>query len=117
MILMEFPILSAGAPAAFPDFVEVFTFASIAFLIFKISAGRNWARITFLVTFVIAMLLLLLLLPLMLGESFLPFMLGYLFRSPVVGALWVALLGLRVYALFLLFTQPGSAWFRKVAPA
>lgn len=104
-MLMDFSNLSAVAPAAFTNFVLVFTFALIAFLIFKISAGRNWARITFLVMFVIGML------------PTLPLMLGEFSRSPVVGALSVAQVGLQVYALFLLFTQPGSVWFRKVAPA
>jgi hypothetical protein len=104
-MLMDFSNLSAVAPAAFTNFVLVFTFALNAFLIFKISAGRNWARITFLVMFVIGML------------PTLPLMLGELSRSPVVGALSVAQVGLHVYALFLLFTQPGSVWFRKVATA
>ncbi|MEQ1535132.1 MAG: hypothetical protein ABL923_04580 [Burkholderiaceae bacterium] len=104
-MLMDFSYLSAVAPAAFTNFVLVFTFALIAFLIFKISVGRNWARITFLVMFVIGML------------PTLPLMLGELSRSPVVGALSVAQVGLQVYALFLLFTQPGSVWFRKVASA
>lgn len=48
-MLMDFSHLGAAAPAAFANFVLVFTFALICFLIFKISAGRNWARITFLV--------------------------------------------------------------------
>ena len=104
-MLMDFSNLSAVAPAAFTNFVLVFTFALIAFLIFKISAGRNWARITFLVMFVIGML------------PTLPLMLGEFSRSPVVGALSVAQVGLQVYALFLLFTQPGSVWFRKVTAA
>ena len=102
-MLMDFSSLSAVAPAAFTNIVLVFTFALIAFLIFKISAGRNWARITFLVMSVIGML------------PTLPLMLGEFSRSPVVGALSVAQVGLQVYALYLLFTQPGSVWFRKVA--
>jgi hypothetical protein len=104
-MLMDFSNLSAVAPSAFTNFVLVFTFALIAFLIFKISAGRNWARITFLVMSVIGVL------------PTLPLMLGEFSRSPVVGALSVAQDGLQVYALFLLFTQPGSVWFRKVAAA
>ncbi len=102
-MLMDLSNLSAIAPAAFTNFVLIFVFAFIAFLIFKISAGRNWARITFLVLFVIGML------------PTLPLMLGEFSRAPVVGALSVAQVGLQVYALFLLFTQPGSAWYRKAA--
>ncbi len=101
-MLMDFPNLSAVAPAAFTNFVLVFVFALDAFLIFKISAGRNWARITFLVIFVIDML------------PTLPLMLGEFSSAPVIGALSVAQVGLQVYAMFLLFSQPGSGWFRKV---
>lgn len=104
-MLMDLSNLSAVAPAAFTNVVLVFTFTLITFLIFKISAGRNWARITFLVMFVIGML------------PRLPLMLGEFSRAPVVGALSVAQVGLQVYALFLLFTQPGSVWFRKVTAA
>lgn len=104
-MLMDFSNLSAVAPAAFTNFVLVFTFALMGFLIFKISAGRNWARITFLVMFIIGVL------------PTLPIVLGEFSRSAVVGALSVAQIGLQVYALFLLFTQPGSSWFRKVVPA
>lgn len=104
-MLMDFSNLNAVAPAAFTNFVLIFTFALIGFLIFKISAGINWARITFLVVFIIGVL------------PTLPIMLGEFSRSAVVGALSVAQIGLQVYALFLLFTQPGSSWFRKVVPA
>lgn len=104
-MLLDFSNLSAVAPAAFTNFVLIFTFALIGILIFKISAERNWARITFLVMFVIGVL------------PTLPIVLGEFSRSPVVGALSVAQIGLQVYALFLLFTQPGSSWFRKVVPA
>ena len=104
-MLMDFSNLSGMAAAAFTSFILIFTFALITFLIFKISAGRNWARITFLVMFIIGVL------------PTLPIVLGEFSRSAVVGALSAAQIGLQVYALFLLFTQPGSSWFRKVVPA
>ena len=104
-MLMDFSNLSGMAAAAFTNFILIFTFALITFLIFKISAGRNWARITFLVMFIIGVL------------PTLPIVLGEFSRSAVVGALSAAQIGLQVYALFLLFTQPGSSWFRKVVPA
>jgi hypothetical protein len=99
-VLMDFSSLSAAAPAAFTSFI-CFTFALIAFLIFKISSGRNWARITFLVMFIIGVL------------PTVPIVLGEFSRSAVLGALSVAHIGLQVYALFLLFTRPSSTWFRK----
>jgi len=104
-MLMDFSYYVAMAPAAFTNFVLIFTFALFSFLIFKISAGRNWARITYLVMSIIGVL------------PTLPIVLGEFSRSAVVGALSVAQIGLQVYALFLLFTQPGSSWFRKVVPA
>jgi hypothetical protein len=104
-MLMDFSNLSTLAPAAFTNFILIFTFALIGFLIFKISAGKNWARITFLVLFIIGVL------------PTLPIVLGEFSRSSVVGALSVAQIGLQVYALFLLFTLPGSNWFRKVVSA
>lgn len=104
-MLIDFSNLSALAPAAFTNFILVFTFALLGFLIFKISAGRNWARITFLVMFIIGVL------------PALPIVLDEFSRSAVVGALSVAQTGLQVYALYLLFTQPSSGWFRKVVAA
>jgi len=104
-MLMDFSNLSGMAPAAFTNIILIFTFALIAFLIFKISAGRNWARITLLVMFIIGVL------------PTLPIVLDDFSRSAVVGALTVAQIGLQVYALILLFTEPGSSWFRKVVPA
>lgn len=104
-MLMDFSYPSSVALAAFTNFILIFTFALTAFLNFKISAGRNWARITTLVLFIIGVL------------PTLPIVLDEFSRSAVVGALSVAQVGLQVYALFLLFTQPGRSWFRKVAPA
>jgi hypothetical protein len=104
-MLMDFSNLSAAAPAAFTNFILIFTFALIGFLIFKISSGRNWARVTFLVMFIIGVL------------PTLPIVLVEFSRSAVVGALSVAQIGLQVYALILLFTQPGSSWFRKIVAA
>lgn len=104
-MLMDFSNLSGVAPALFTNFILIFTFALIAFLIFKISVGRNWARITFLVMFIIGVL------------PTLPIVLGEFSRSAILGALSVAQIGLQVSALFLLFTQPGSSWFTKVVPA
>jgi hypothetical protein len=77
----------------------------MAFLIFKISTGKNWARITYLVLFIIGML------------PAVPVILGEFSRLPVVGALSLAQVGLQLFALVLLFTKPGSGWFRKVAEA
>jgi uncharacterized membrane protein len=52
-MLLDFAHLTGAGPAAFTNFVLLFTFALIGVLISKISAGRNWARITLLVLFVV----------------------------------------------------------------
>jgi hypothetical protein len=103
--VIEYSYLITQASTAFTNFVLFFTFALIGLLIFKISAGKNWARITLLVLFIIGVLPTLLI------------VLSEFSRSPMVGAISVAQIGLQGYALFLLFTHPGGAWFRKVLPA
>ncbi|MGU7784325.1 hypothetical protein [Burkholderia sp. PU8-34] len=104
-VLLDFSYIRTVAPTALTNIVLIFVFAFISFLIFKISAGKNWARITFLVLFVIGVL------------PTLPVMFDEFSRLPVVGALSVAQIGLQIYALSILFTKPSSAWFRKVGPA
>lgn len=102
---IEYSYLMTQASAAFTNGILLFTFSLIGFLIFKISTGRNWARITFLVLFIIGVLPTVLI------------VFGEFSRSPIVGTISVAQIGLQGHALFLLFTRPGSAWFRKVLPA
>jgi hypothetical protein len=97
--MIDYSHLTSLTSAAFTNFVLVFTFALVGFLIFKISAGKNWARITFLVLFIVGVL------------PFLFIVLDEFSRSSTVGALSVTQISLQVYALFLLFTQPGSIWF------
>ncbi len=99
--LLDFAHISAMAPAAFIIIVWVTTIAFIAFLIAKISAGRNWARIVLLILFALGIL------------PALYIMSAEFARVPVMGALSLLQMGMQVYALFLLFTQPGSVWFRK----
>jgi hypothetical protein len=67
---------------------------TMGWLIVKIGAGRNWARISLLVSFALDAI--------------------YTLWPPYHGTLRTALpdLGLQIFALFLLYTAPGSAWFR-----
>ena len=76
-------------------------YALIAFLIAKISAGRNWARIVWLILSAIGV-------PLNFAIISAEFT-----RAPGMGALSLLAVGMQVYGLFLLFTRPGSVWFRK----
>ena len=101
--LLDFAHYSAMVPAAFIIYSWVASIAFFVFLIAKISAGRNWARILWLVSFALGM-------PLNLALGMLS---AEFTRAPVIGALSLLAVGMQVYALFLLFTQPGSVWFRK----
>ncbi|MGH7362301.1 MAG: hypothetical protein ACREJ7_07340 [Candidatus Methylomirabilales bacterium] len=99
--LLDFANISAMAPAAFIIIVSAAALAFVAFLIAKISAGRNWARIVWLILFALGM-------PLNLSIMFAEFT-----RAPVIGALSLVQVGMQGYGLLLLFTQPGSVWFRR----
>jgi hypothetical protein len=69
----------------------------------KISVGRNWARITFLAFFVLGNALMLL-----------------VFRYSNQQLRWLSIeqaahLALQAVVLYLLFSKPGSEWFRRTA--
>ena len=71
------------------------------FLIWKIAQGRNWARITWLIVFVI-------------GLWHYPSSLRSTFhRSPVLAILNITDTAIEVYALLLMFTSPGRSWFSR----
>lgn len=93
--------LSRVGPAAFVFFVMACTLAVMAFLFCKIGAGRNWARITLLVLFILGIV------------PTLPLLFAEFARSPVRGVLSLVQLAIQACALFLMFTKPGSDWFRK----
>ena len=77
--------------------------AFFCLLIFKISAGRNWARVTFLVIF---------LLGLVLGV---PGLMAEFQRAPVLALVSIAASVMQLWAVILLFTSPGKNWFGKKA--
>lgn len=97
--------LPSGSGVAALVFISfVLTTAFTALLITKISAGRNWARITFIVLYV-------------LGIPVWLYQIGHgsQFGSPSGLAILGGLvnLGLQGYVLFLLLTEPVKIWFRK----
>jgi hypothetical protein len=78
-----------------------FTLALYAWLIIKIAGGRNWARITYLVFFLI-------------GCPFYILFFVTLFRHVSVGGVLNALqFCLTLFAMITLFTAPGKYWFAK----
>jgi hypothetical protein len=79
------------------------TLAVYILLIVMMSKGKNWARIAFLVLFLIGLV------------PSLPTLLADFARSPVIGGLGLGDVVLQAWALILVFTDPGKTWFRKPA--
>lgn len=99
-ILLEASRLSQEAPLGFVLFVGFATLAVLLFFTVMIGKRRNWARITFLVLFIIGV----------------PFsilqLLQSLAKTPVSGLLGIAQVVLQFLALVFLFQKTSSEWFR-----
>jgi FtsH-binding integral membrane protein len=96
---------SVNTQIASPVFVMLITFCVLGImwlLIYKIGKGRNWARITFLVLFVIGV-----------PFSVLP-LLRSLAANPISGLLGIGQTVIQIIALVLLFQKPSSNWFREM---
>lgn len=100
-VLMDLSHLAGMASVTAIVILSVVLLALFGFLYFKISVGKNWARITFLVMGIVGIV------------PTIPIVSAEFSRSVVVGTLSLLQIALQVYAVFLLFTQPGSNWFRK----
>ena len=111
--LIDYQFLVSQGSIAFTITVTAFTLGILALLIWKISAGRNWARIIFLVVFLLGGL-------------------GYLFaamndptdpsfnpfaRSMLAGLISLLQLAFQLVSLRFIFTKPGASWFKKGQPA
>lgn len=98
---IEFDGLSESVPAEFVITVWLLATTIMLTLFYNIGAGRNWARITFLVLFAIG----------------LPFAVQPLLQSLsshfVSGVLGIAQLVGQISALVLLFRPDASAWFHR----
>jgi len=99
--ILEVARRSQDTSAGFVMSVILFTLGVSWFFIYMIGKGKNWARITLLVLFVIG----------------LPFALGPLLQSltaaPVSGLLGIAQAGMQILALAFLFQKPSSDWFKE----
>jgi hypothetical protein len=99
---MEVSMSAQKAPPAVMIFIALFVLGVLWLLIHMIGKGRNWARITFLVLFIIG----------------LPFSVLPLLQSLAVnlfsGLLGVAQMVIQVVALVFLFQKPSSDWFRMM---
>ena len=86
---------------AFAIYVAFAIFVVVAWLIHKISRGRNWARITFLLLLIAVYVLALLQLRSGIG------------RFDVAAFIGILQLLTQSWALYLMFSEPGRRWFRK----
>jgi hypothetical protein len=100
--IWEFPIQAQQSSAGFVLFVIVFTFVFVGFFVFMIDQGKNWARITFLVLFVIGVPL-----------SIYP-LLQSLAYAPVSGVMGLAQVVLQTLGIIFLFQKDASVWFKKI---
>jgi membrane-bound ClpP family serine protease len=99
---MEASLHAQMASPAFVMFITFFTLGILWLFIYMIGRGRNWARIAFLVLFIIGIPL-----------SVLP-LLQSLSASPISGLLGIAQTAIQVVALVFLFQKPSSDWFRDM---
>lgn len=84
-----------------PKAFGIITFLLIGFLGFRIGQGKNWARITLLVVFIIGMI----------GYPFLVF--GVFLMSPFIGIVSIAQMLILLYALILLFSREAQEWYKE----
>lgn len=99
---IEFSHQAEQSSAKFVLFVMLFTFAFMSFFIHMIGKGKNWARITFLVLFIIGIPL-----------SVLP-MIQSLTHNPISGILGLVQSLLQVVAMVALFQNESSSWFKTI---
>lgn len=99
--LLEVAIARGFGPK-FVIFTTFFALAIVAFLIFMIGMGKNWARITFLVLFIVGI----------------PFTVLPLSKSLLTnlfsGVLGIGQIILQIIALIFLFQKPSSDWFKSM---
>ena len=101
--LLEAPaLIKQGASLGFVVFVSVFVLAFLSFFIHKIGKGRNWARITFLVMFILGI-------PISISP-----MIQSLMNNPVSGMLGLAQLVVQIIAIVFLFQKTASNWFKTI---
>lgn len=101
--LFDAVMLGPSAPLAFVLLVVAVVCAMMAALAYEIWRGKNWARIALLLLFVFGL------------ASFLPNLDLVFARSAAMGVLSVLQCMVQIAALYLVFSAPGSAWYRRNA--
>ena len=82
--------------------IGIFTIALIGFIAYHAGQAKNWARITFLVMFV-------------LGGLMMPSIIIEEFRTvPIIGIITLIQTGLQLYVLIILFSVECKDWFKQL---
>jgi hypothetical protein len=97
---LDWAYLTSQASPIFNTIIIVCTFGITAFFIWKIGQGKNWARIVFLVLFVLGTV------------PFIFILRSALARSVVSGLVSILQIGLQTVGFFLIFASPGREWFK-----
>ena len=87
--------------------LDIVVLALSALLIWKISQGRNWARVTFLILFITGFIIAAVSLPLTIRS-------GQLNLADEISVAVQILI--QIYAAFLLAANPGKSWFSPPKP-
>ncbi len=102
--IMDASMYTEMASPAFVILISFFVLGVMGFFIFMIGKGRNWARITFLVFFIISI----------------PFAAFPLMQSvganPISGRIGIIIIIIQIVALVFLFQKLSSDWFREMKP-
>lgn len=98
--LMEAP--QQEAPIGLIIFISLLVLGITGFFIFMIGKGKNWARITLLVLFIVGI-------PLAVPQLF-----HSLASNPISGLLGIAQTAVQAFALYFLFLKPSADWFRQI---
>jgi hypothetical protein len=102
--IMDASMYAEMAPPAFVKLITIFVIGVMGFLIILIGKGRNWARITFLVFFII-------------GIPFAAFpLMQSVGANPISGRIGVVQIIIQIVALVFLFQKLSSDWFRDMKP-
>ena len=82
--------------------IWIITIIIIAFFGFEIGKGKNWARITFLVLFIIGALM-----------NY-PILIAEFKMSLIIGIISIIQILIQLYILIILFTGESKEWFSKI---
>lgn len=99
--IADFPYLSSLVPPKVLIFQMTCPYAIIIFLAIKISRGRNWARIIFLIVFFLGL------------PASIPSLISHFSRSASAGWLMLLTILLQMISNVLLFQKPSNAWFKS----